>query len=74
MDESSLDRFRMTQSVLDDVDSEGTGTRLVYEDGVWRAFHLRKGKPTGLSSGGWNTMDEALQALKKRFNNGKKGS
>ena len=74
MDEQSLDRFSITYSVLDDVDSDGTGTRLVYEDGVWRAFHLKNWRETGLSSGGWNTMEEALRALKRRFNNGKKGS
>ena len=74
MDEASLDRFRMKQSVLDDVNSEGTGTRLVYEDGVWRAFHLNKGKPVGLSSGGWGTMEEALKALVRKANNERKGS
>jgi hypothetical protein len=75
MDEQSLDRFRMTHSVLDDLDDNGNGTRVVYEDGLWRAFRMKKGKPDGRSSGGWNTMEEALTALRKnRMNTTNSGS
>ena len=63
--DDNLDRFRMTQSVLDDLDSDGNGTRVVYEDGVWRAFRMKGGKPVGRSSGGWGRMEDALAALKR---------
>lgn len=66
MDEASLDRFRMTHSTLDDVDSKGYGVRLVFQDGVWRAWNVARGRAVGKSSGGWNTMEEALAHLPRR--------
>lgn len=58
-----LDRFRMTRSVLDDIDGHGDGQRVVYEDGVWRAWRVRRWRTVGSSSGGWNTMEEAVRHL-----------
>lgn len=63
MDERSLDRFKVRQSTLDDVDGKGDGTRLVYRDGVWRAWRLRGGKPVGCSSGGFRRMEDAVRRL-----------
>ena len=58
-----LERFRMTRSVLDDVDERGNGRRVVYEDGVWRAWRVRRWKEAGRSSGGWNSLEAAVAHL-----------
>lgn len=60
-----LDRFRMTHSVLDDLDENGNGQRVTFENGVWRAWRVKSGKSVGKSSGGWNTMEEAIRHIPK---------
>lgn len=53
----------MTRSTLDDIDDKGNGQRVVYEDGVWRAWRVKRWRPVGSSSGGWNTIEEAVRHL-----------